>query len=89
MPARSEIRVARGALDQTRRARDDAHRAASWAAQTLDLANAGYAAGTATELEVVDAQREALDAETRAALADDDFRQAELDLLAATGAFPR
>jgi multidrug efflux system outer membrane protein len=86
--ASSEVRVARGALDDSRAARDAAHRAADAATRTLALANTGYHAGTATGLEVVDAQRAALDAETQATIADDDYRQAQLDLLAATGAFP-
>jgi len=86
--ANSEVAVARAALADTRAARDAAARAAELAGKTLELANTGYVAGTATELEVIDAQREARDAATQAVIAGDDFREAELDLLAATGAFP-
>jgi outer membrane protein len=86
--ASSDVRIARAAVADVRAARDAAHLAADKAAHTLDLATIGYKAGTATGLEVVDAQRVALDAATQAVIADDDYRQAELDLLAATGAFP-
>jgi len=86
--ASSEVRTARTAVDDTRNARDAARHAAELAAATLDLATSGYKAGTATSLDVIDAQRTALDSATSALLAEDQFRQAELDLLAATGAFP-
>ncbi|HET9621443.1 MAG TPA: TolC family protein [Kofleriaceae bacterium] len=86
--ASSDVRIARAAVADARAARDAAKLAADKAAHTLDLATIGYKAGTATGLEVVDAQRVALDAATQAVIAADDFRQAELDLLAATGAFP-
>ena len=86
--ATSDVREARQAVDKTRRARDAARTAAQKAHQTLDLSNTGYHAGTATSLEVTTAQQTALDADTRALIAEDDYRSAELDLLAATGAFP-
>ncbi len=86
--ASSEVRVARAALELAHAAREASHRAATAAARTLVLATTGYKAGTATGLEVVDAEHAALDAETRAAIADDDYREAQLDILAATGAFP-
>jgi outer membrane protein, multidrug efflux system len=86
--ATSEVRTARAAVTDTRAARDAARNAADLAAATVDLATTGYKAGTATGLDVIDAQRTSLDAATAALLADDEYRQAELDLLAATGAFP-
>jgi outer membrane protein TolC len=58
-----------------------AHRAA-------ELADLAYRAGATTNLEVVDAEQRARDAETQAALAEDAARQARLDLLLATGRFP-
>jgi outer membrane protein TolC len=39
-------------------------------------------------LEVIDAERQARDAETLAAVAEDAARQARLDMLAASGRFP-
>jgi outer membrane protein TolC len=58
-----------------------AHRAA-------ELADLAYRAGATTNLEVVDAEQRARDAETQAALAEDSARQARLDLLVAAGRFP-
>ncbi len=86
--ARYEIRIARAAVHDARAARDASRLAAEKAAHTLELAGLGYKAGTTTGLEIVDAQRVALDAATQAVISDDDYRQAQLDLLAATGAFP-
>ncbi|HEX4450558.1 MAG TPA: TolC family protein [Kofleriaceae bacterium] len=86
--ASSEVRTAHAAVDNTRRARDAAKQAADLAQAVLDLAVTGFKAGTATSLDVTAAQQTQLDAATQALLAEDQFRQAELDLLAATGAFP-
>jgi outer membrane protein TolC len=52
------------------------------------LADKSYKAGASTDIEVIDAERQARDAESQAALAEDAARQARLDLLVATGAFP-
>jgi outer membrane protein TolC len=86
--ARSDVATAEQAIGNARTARDAAHHAAELAARTLALATEGYRAGTSSELDVIDAERSARDAATQAVIADDDYRQAELDLLAATGAFP-
>lgn len=86
--ATSEVRTARAAVDDTRRARDAARQAGELAQGVLDLAIVGFKAGTATSLDVTTAQQGQLDAATQALLAEDQYRQAELDLLAATGAFP-
>jgi outer membrane protein TolC len=64
-------------------------RAAVTAALTAaSLADKSYRAGASTNIEVIDAERQARDAESQAALAEDAARQARLDLLVATGAFP-
>jgi outer membrane protein len=63
-------------------------RSAALAAETLELANQAYAAGAITNLEVIDAERSARDAETAAAAAEDNARQARLDFLATSGRFP-
>jgi outer membrane protein TolC len=66
-----------------------ASRAAAIAARTAAaLADKSYRAGASTNIEVVDAERRARDADTQVALAEDAARQARLDLLLATGAFP-
>jgi outer membrane protein TolC len=58
------------------------------ARKAAELADLAYRAGATTNLEVIDAERRARDAETIAALAEDNARQARLDLLLATGRFP-
>jgi len=64
-------------------------RAAVTAALTAaSLADKSYRAGASTNIEVIDAERQARDAESQAALAEDAAREARLDLLVATGAFP-
>ena len=66
-----------------------AARAAAAAATTAaTLADRSYRAGASTNIEVVDAERRAHDAASQVALAEDAARQARLDLLLATGAFP-
>jgi outer membrane protein TolC len=86
--ARAEVR---GAFTALLRA-DDALRAARDGArlgqEALELANLAYRQGAVTSLDVIDAERRARDAETTAALAEDSARQARLDLLTASGAFP-
>ena len=47
-----------------------------------------YRAGAITNLDVIDAERQARDAATQATIAEDAARQARLDLLAASGKFP-
>jgi outer membrane protein TolC len=66
-----------------------AARAAAVAARSAAvLADKAYRAGSTTNLEVIDAVRQARDAESRVAIAEDASRQARLDLVLATGAFP-
>jgi outer membrane protein TolC len=66
-----------------------ASRAAVTAANTAaTLADKSYRGGASTNIEVIDAERQARDAESQAALAEDAAREARLDLLVATGAFP-
>jgi outer membrane protein TolC len=67
-----------------------AARAAVTAALTAaTLADKAYRGGATTNIEVIDAERQARDAESQVALAEDAARQARLDLLVATGAFPQ
>ncbi len=76
-----EVKRADAALASSRRAADSSHTG-------LELANTSYRAGASTDIEVIDAERTARDAETAVAVAEDGARQARLDLLAATGRFP-
>ena len=85
---RSDIRLA---IEEIRRA-DEAMRSARAAAelahQALDLANLAYHAGATTNIEVIDAERRARDADSAVVIAEDNVRQARLDLLVAAGQFP-
>lgn len=65
-----------------------ARQAVAAATNAATLADRSYRGGASTNIEVVDAERRVRDAESQAALAEDAARQARLDLLLATGAFP-
>ena len=86
--ARSEVRAAfesvRGADDSLRSARQ----AARLAHQALDMSTLAYREGATNDLEVIDAERRARDADVAALSAEDIARQARIDLLAASGRFP-
>jgi outer membrane protein len=86
---RSDERIARDAVQSTARALDAARRAAAQADEVVRITDVAFRAGATTNLEVIDAQRRARDAETAAAVAEDRARQARLDLLVALGRFPR
>jgi outer membrane protein TolC len=85
---RSDIRVAVEEIRRADQAVQSAARAAKLAHEALGLADLAYRAGATTNLEVIDAERRARDADTAAVIADDNARQARLDLLAAAGQFP-
>lgn len=86
--ASSEVRADRAQVARSTEARDASHKSAELAAEALRLATVAYAGGTGTSLEVIDAQRSARDAATQAVIADDNLRQAQFALLAASGHFP-
>jgi len=86
--ARSDVRVSYETLQRADAALIQSRRAAQRAAEALQLANRAYQAGATSNLEVIDAERRARDAETVAIIGEDAVRQARLDLLAATGHFP-
>ena len=86
--ARSDVRVAFEELQRADIALDQATQSAAFAKRALELANIAYRAGATTNLEVIDAERQARDADAQSALAEDASRQARLDLLAASGHFP-
>ncbi|MGH7440993.1 MAG: TolC family protein, partial [Polyangiaceae bacterium] len=86
--ARSDVRTAFDELRHADAALDAARRASDLGRRGLELAQIAYRAGATTNLEVIDAERTARDAETAVAVAEDGARQARLDLLAATGRFP-
>jgi outer membrane protein TolC len=86
--AASEIRTAREAIQAGERALVHARAAATQAAEVLRITDVAFREGATTNIEVIDAQRRARDAETAAAVAEDTLRQAQLELLGAVGRFP-
>jgi outer membrane protein TolC len=86
--AKSDVRDSFEEMQRADIALDQAQQSAAFAKKALELANLAYRAGATTNLEVIDAERQARDAETQAAIAEDAARQARLDLLAASGRFP-
>ncbi len=86
--ARSEVRIAFEAMRRADEALVAARDGAKLAREALELAQLAYRAGATSNIEVVDAERRAHEAETGAAVAEDASRQARLDLLAACGRFP-
>ena len=86
--ARSDVRGAFEAMRRADAALRSSRDAEMSAAQALDLANIAYRAGATTNLEVIDAERQARDAATQAQVAADTARQARLTMLTATNHFP-
>ena len=86
--ARSDVRAAFESVRRAEAAARAAREAARLAEEARDLATQAYLAGASTNIEVIDAERRARDAQTAAVIADDNAQQARLDLLAATGRFP-
>ena len=87
--ATSEIRAAREAVRATERALTAARAGAEQAAEVLRITDVAFRAGATTNIEVIDAQRRARDAETGAAIVEHSVRRARLELLVATGRFPQ
>lgn len=86
--ARSEVRLARHAVASRQRALVIVRQSAEQAEEVLQITTTAYELGATTNIEVIDAQRSARDAETSAALAQDGLEQARLNLLVAIGRFP-
>ncbi len=89
LQARSEVRVAQEAVESANRALASAQQAASQSADVLQITTSAFQLGATTNIEVIDAQRSARDADTTAARAADALRRAKLDLLVAIGQFPQ
>jgi outer membrane protein TolC len=87
--ARSEVRLAQESVQALERALASARQAAEHATEVLKITTAAFEVGATTNLEVIDAQRSARDAETIRALAEDAVQRAKLDLLVALGRFPK
>jgi outer membrane protein TolC len=86
--AASQVRAAREAVSSGERSLAPARAAAGQAREVVDITNIAFRAGAATNIEVIDAERSARDAETAVAIAEDTLRRARLELLMALGRFP-
>jgi outer membrane protein len=86
--AQADVRAADEEVRRSNSALLAAHDAAKLAAEGLSLTNLAYRAGASTNIEVIDAERVARDADTSVAVAEDAWRQATLDALIASGRFP-
>jgi outer membrane protein TolC len=86
--ARSDVRVAFELVKRADQSVAAARDAARLAHDALDMSNLAYKEGATNDLEVVDAERRARDADTAALVAEDAARQARIDLLTASGRFP-
>jgi outer membrane protein TolC len=87
--ARAELRTAQAALQSSDVALSHARLAAQHAADVLRITDVAFRAGATTNIELIDAQRRARDADTAVAQAEDRVRQGRLDLLVALGRFPQ
>jgi HAE1 family hydrophobic/amphiphilic exporter-1 len=87
--ARSEVRIARAAVEAQERALASARQAAQHANEVLKITIIAFDAGSTTNIEVIDAQRSVRDLETIVAQGEDAVRQARLELLVALGRFPK
>ena len=87
--ASSELRTAREAVASADRALVSARAAAGQSREVVEIITISVRAGGATNIEVIDAERRARDADTAVAIAEDTLRRAQLDLLTALGLFPR
>ena len=84
----SEVRTTREGVASAERVLVSERAASDQAQQVLDIVNISFRAGASTNIEVIDAQRQARDAETLVAVAEDALRRAQFDLLNALGRFP-
>jgi outer membrane protein TolC len=87
--ARSEVRMAQEEVRSRELTLESIRLAARQAQEVLSITNTAFQAGATTNLEVIDAQRSARDAEAAAAIEEDAVRRARLELLIAVGRFPQ
>lgn len=86
--AKSDIRLAQESLASLQRALVSSQQAVAQANDVLQITTTAFEVGATTNLDVIDAERTARDAETATANAEDAVRRARLDLLVALGRFP-
>lgn len=86
--ARADARIAFEAVARAKAAAASAETASRLAHEALDITNLSYSEGAITNIEVIDAQRRARDADIAREVADDLLAQSEVNLLSAAGLFP-
>ena len=86
--ATSEVRMAREAIASADRELVTRRAAAAQAQEVVDIVNISFRAGASTNIEVIDAERRARDADLEVVLTEDALRRARLDLRTALGLFP-
>jgi adhesin transport system outer membrane protein len=89
LEARAELRLAQEAVTRNEEIVAATRQAAGSAGEALRITEIAYRAGATSNIEVVQAQQTARNAEVVFALAEDALRRARLDLLVALGQFPR
>ncbi|MCU1282134.1 MAG: outer rane efflux protein [bacterium] len=85
---RSDLRIGDVAVRETTEALARARAAAALAHEAVQIADLAYHAGATTNLELIDAERRARDADTASSIVEDAARQARVDLLFAAGRLP-
>ena len=88
LEARAEARLAQDAVTLHEQMVATSRRSSESAAEALRITDIAYKAGATSNIEVVQAQQTARNAEVLLAVAEDRLRQARLDLLTALGQFP-
>ncbi len=86
--ARSEVRIAFDAVQRADEALVAAQEASRLSREALEITQLAYKEGATNDLDVVDAERRARDADSQALVSEDAARQARIDLLTASGRFP-
>jgi outer membrane protein len=86
---RAELRVAQESVTRNEQIVAASRLSAESATEALRISEIAYRAGATTNVEVVQAQQTARNAEILFAVAEDQLRQARLDLLLALGQFPQ
>jgi outer membrane protein TolC len=86
--AKADVRTAQDAVSSAEKALVSARAAALQAKEVVDIVNVSFRVGASTNIEVIDAQRVARDADNAVALGENQLRQAKLALLVALGRFP-
>ena len=89
LQARSELRLAQESVRRSEQIVASSRLAAESATEALRITDIAYRAGATSNIEVVQAQQAARNAEVELAVAEDRLRQARLDLLLALGQFPQ